>query len=283
MQQSPGAWRSAIQAVEAGTNRESNMEQFTTISLERDGALARLTLNRPSRRNGMNNLMVRETRQALAAIAGEDAVRVVLLTGAGDSFCPGADLSAMTDAGEQASDVALGIDDFQVAALLHGMPQLTVAAVNGACAGAGFGWAAACDIRVAREGAMFNTAFLNVAVAGDMGLPWSLPRLVGASKAREWSFFCEKFSADEARDAGLVARVWPAGTFHDEVEAMVRTLLARSPTALRFMKAHYLAAEQLNLGSFLELETERHLRIASGPHAAEAFRAFMEKRPPVFD
>jgi 2-(1,2-epoxy-1,2-dihydrophenyl)acetyl-CoA isomerase len=218
----------------------------------------------------------------LVDIAADPSIRVLLLTGAGDAFCPGADLKAMTS-DERGSDVALTTDAFQVPALLHGMPALTIAAVNGACAGAGFGWACACDIRVAKAGAMFNTAFLNVAVAGDMGVPWSLPRLVGAAKAREWSFFCEKFPAETALAAGLVSRVWPADRFAAEVEALVGGLLGKSPTALRTMKSHYLAAESMAFNRFLELETERHLRIAGGPHAAEAFRAFIEKRPPVFE
>ena len=78
------------------------------------------------------------------------------------------------------------------------MPQLTVAAINGACAGAGLGWACVCDLRYAARSAKLNTAFLDVAVAGDMGLPWTLPRLVGASLARDLSFFPRRVTADEA-------------------------------------------------------------------------------------
>lgn len=259
------------------------MQSFNTIRLDCAGGLARLTLNRPDRRNGMNNLMVHEAGVALRQVAADPAIRILLLTGAGDAFCPGADLRSMTSSAERGSDVTLTPEDFQVPTLLHTMPQVTVAAVNGACAGAGFGWACAADIRVARAGAMFNTAFLNVAVAGDMGVPWSLPRLVGAARAREWSFFCEKFSAEEALAAGLVARVWSAGEFVMKVEELVGNLLRKSPTALLTMKAHYVAAEAMSMRDFLLLETERHLRIASSKHTAEAFRAFMEKREPVFD
>jgi 2-(1,2-epoxy-1,2-dihydrophenyl)acetyl-CoA isomerase len=259
------------------------MQNFSTIRLECASGLARLTLNRPERRNGMNNLMVRETCEALRQVAADRSSRVLLLTGAGDSFCPGADLRSMTSNEERGTDVTLQPEDFQVPALLHSMPQVTIAAVNGACAGAGFGWACGADIRVARAGAMFNTAFLNVAVAGDMGVPWSLPRIVGAAKAREWSFFCEKFSAEEALAAGFVARVWTGDEFASNVEQMVDTLLRKSPTALLTMKAHYVAAEAMSMRDFLLLETERHMRIASSKHTAEAFRAFIEKREPVFD
>lgn len=262
------------------------MKSYSTIRLQVEGGLARLTLNRPDRRNGMNNLMVRETHEALRAMSADSSVRVLLLTGAGDSFCPGADLKAITGGetvGNREENAAASVEAFQVPALLHDMSALTIIAVNGACAGAGFGWACGGDIRVAKAGAMFNTAFLNVAVAGDMGVPWSLPRLVGAAKAREWSFFCEKFSAEEAQAAGLVARVYPVDRFDVEVEQLVQSFLEKSPTALRTMKSHYLAAEGMAFNRFIELETERHTRIVGGKHAAEAFRAFMEKRKPKFD
>ena len=181
------------------------MANYQTLTYEKSGAVATVTLNRPDRMNGMTSLMVREAHDALAAAADDASVSVLVLTGAGSSFCPGADLRAAT-AGER--DVPADPHHFQVPVLLHEMPAITVAAINGACAGAGFGWACGCDLRVAARSAMFNTAFLNVAVAGDMGLPWSLPRLVGAARARELSFFSEKFSAEEAQRIGLVARVW---------------------------------------------------------------------------
>lgn len=255
---------------------------YETISLETGGGLATLTLNRPEQRNGMTNRMVRETHKALCEIAARDDVRLLLLTGAGRSFCPGADLNWISSAERDPDDYADPLH-FKVPALLHAMPQLTIAAINGACAGAGFGWACGCDIRVAAASAMLNTAFLNVAVAGDMGVPWSLPRLVGAAKARELSFFSEKFPAQEGRRIGLIARVFADETFRQETDTLVTQLLERSPTALAAMKAHYVAAESMPFDHYIELETERHGKIAGGKHAAEAFKAFIEKRKPVFD
>ena len=254
-------------------------ERFDTIRYETDGAVARLTLNRPDRLNGMTNQMVRESHDALQVAAADARIRLLVLTGAGKGFCPGADLTHFTEGG---TDEKLTAQHFQIAALLHDMPAVTVAAINGACAGAGLGWALACDLRVAAASAMFNTAFLDVAVAGDMGIPWTLPRLVGAAKARELSFLPGKFDADEARRIGLVARVFDDDEFRDEAEAVVQRLLAASPTALRTMKANYLAAERMELRDFAALEAERHLDIASSPDTAEAFRAFVEKRPPRF-
>jgi 2-(1,2-epoxy-1,2-dihydrophenyl)acetyl-CoA isomerase len=162
------------------------------------------------------------------------------------------------------------------------MPQVTVAAINGACAGAGLGWAAACDLRVAARSATFNTAFLDVAVAGDMGIPWSLPRIVGAARARDLSFLPRRIEAEEALRIGLVGGVFPDESFRDDAEAVVATLLEKSPVALRGLKQHYNAAERMGFSDFVDYEAERHLKISRSADTAEAFRAFVEKRKPSF-
>jgi 2-(1,2-epoxy-1,2-dihydrophenyl)acetyl-CoA isomerase len=255
---------------------------YSTIRYEIEGNVATLTLNRPESFNGMTNRMLRETYDALRGASGDPTVRVLVITGEGRAFCPGADLKHYTGPGEAQDDTRSDPEAFRVPVLLHEMPALTIAAVNGACAGAGMGWACGADIRVAARSAMFNTAFLNVAVAGDMGLPWSLPRLVGGAKARELSFFTEKFSADEAHAIGLVARVWDDNVFRDEVASMVARLAATSPIALRTLKAQYVQAERMSFGDFIALETERHSKIVTSDNTREAFRAFLEKRQPVF-
>ena len=253
--------------------------RFETLRYEVEGGLARLTLNRPEQRNGMTNRMVREAREALELAATDQTLRVLVLTGAGSSFCPGADLNHFTS-GE--ADERLTSPDFQVTTLLHEIPAVTVAAVNGACAGAGMGWALACDLRLMTAGAKLNTAFLDVAVAGDMAIPWSLPRLVGAARARDLSFLPRRIDATEALQIGLVARVFPDDTFRADVEDVLAALLAKSPTALLGLKQHYVMAERMGLRDFVDYEAERHLRIARSEHTAEAFRAFVEKRPPRF-
>lgn len=251
------------------------MGDYEAIVVETQGGLATITMNRPDRMNGMTTRMLHEAHDALLGLASDRSVRVVLLTGAGRGFCPGADLSGRAEDGPQ---VESSPDDFHAPLLLHEMPQVTVAAINGACAGAGFGWAAACDIRFAARSANFNTAFINVSVAGDMGLPWSLPRLVGAAKARELSFLGEKFSADEAQRIGLVAAVFDDADFRTEVAARVDGLLARSPQALRTMKLHYVAAERMGMGDFIDLETSRHANLVRSPEATAAFKAFADDR-----
>ena len=252
---------------------------FETLRYEVDGGLARLTLDRPDAMNGMTNRMVREATDALELAAADASVRVLVLTGEGRAFCPGADLNHFTGGG---ADERLTSREFKVTTLLHEIPAVTVAAINGACAGAGLGWALACDLRVMAAGAKLNTAFLDVAVAGDMAIPWSLPRLVGAARARDLSLLPRKVDADEAERIGLVARVFPAESFRDDTDELLATLLKKSPTALRGLKENYVAAERMTLGDFVDYEAERHLRIAASDDTAEAFRAFLEKREPRF-
>jgi 2-(1,2-epoxy-1,2-dihydrophenyl)acetyl-CoA isomerase len=250
-----------------------------TIRFEAADGIGRLTLNRPERMNGMTNRMLIEAHDCLEQVAQRSDVRVLVLTGEGRGFCPGADLKHYS-AGE--ADAVAAPRHFRVPLLLHRMPQVTIAAVNGACAGAGFGWALACDLRFAAARATFSSAFLNVASAGDMAGPWFLPRLVGAAKARELYFLPEKFRADEALAMGLVSRVFDDGVFRAEIDRIATRLAGASPHALAGMKRNFVDAESMDLETYVAIETDRHRQIMAHPDAQEAFRAFVEKRPPRF-
>ncbi len=250
-----------------------------TIRFEAADGIGLLTLNRPERMNGMTNRMLVETHECLQQVAQRNDVRVLVLTGAGRGFCPGADLKHYA-AGE--ADVQSDAQHFEVPLLLHSMPQVTIAGINGACAGAGFGWACACDLRFAARSATFNSAFLNVASAGDMAGPWSLPRLIGAAKARELYFLPDKFYAQDALAMGLVSRVFDDDVFRDELAGIAARLAAASPHALATMKQNFLDAERLDLRSYIGIETARHREVMAHADAKEAFQAFVEKRPPRF-
>jgi 2-(1,2-epoxy-1,2-dihydrophenyl)acetyl-CoA isomerase len=252
---------------------------YETITWEATGGIGRLTLNRPEHRNGITGVMMRELLDATRAAAEDESLRVVVLTGAGSSFCVGADLKHYSSGAE---DPGAPLETFDVTRLLHEMPAVTVAAVNGAAAGAGFGWACACDLRVATASAVFNTAFLAVAVAGDMAGPWSLPRLLGAAKARELYFLPGKFGAEEAKRIGLVADVFHDDDFGEEVERIVGRLASAAPLAIRGMKANFLDGETMSLRDYVRAESERHLRISASEDTAEAFAAFVAKRAPTF-
>src|SRR5262249_44548615 len=151
----------------------------------------------------------------------------------------------------EAPENELSVDDFRVPVLLHEMPAVTIAAVNGACAGAALGWAAACDLRVAAAAGRFNVAFLAVGVAGDMGGPWTLPRIIGAARARELSFLPGKFDAEEALRIGLVSRVFADDRFRDEMRAIVERLAAAAPIAIRTLKRNFRDAEKMPLAEYV--------------------------------
>lgn len=253
---------------------------YQTVRYEVDGGVATVTLNRPEALNGIINTMMRELHEVLQRADADPSVRVLLLTGAGKGFCPGADLKHYTTPG--AVHEELRPEYFHLTTLLHDMRPVSIAAVNGACAGAGLGWACACDLRVAAASANFSTAFLNVAVAGDMGGPWTLPRIVGPAKARELYFLPEKFGAEEALRIGLVSRVFDDATFRAEARAVADRLAAAAPLALQGMKAHFVAAERVGFAEFIDLETADHERISASEDCMEAFRAFVEKRPAQF-
>jgi 2-(1,2-epoxy-1,2-dihydrophenyl)acetyl-CoA isomerase len=130
--------------------------------------------------------------------------------------------------------------------------------------------------------ARFNTAFLDVGLSGDMGGTWFLPRILGGAKARELYFLPGKFDAAEAARIGLVSRVVPEAAFETELTALTERLANASPLALKGMKANFVEAEHMGLADFIANETSRHTTCGRSEDSREAFRAFVEKRKPVF-
>jgi 2-(1,2-epoxy-1,2-dihydrophenyl)acetyl-CoA isomerase len=166
--------------------------------------------------------------------------------------------------------------------ILHEAQVVTVAAIRGACAGAGLGFAAACDLRIADATARFNTAFLDVGLSGDMGGPWLLPRILGAARARELYFLPGKFDAAHALAIGLISRLIEPEAFEAELATLIDRLAAAAPLALKTMKANFVEAERLGFSDYIALETQRHTGLGASEDSREAFTAFVEKRRPVF-
>jgi 2-(1,2-epoxy-1,2-dihydrophenyl)acetyl-CoA isomerase len=254
---------------------------YQTILWDRSGPTATLTFNRPESRNAIYGEMMGELYEVLSAASKDESLRVLVVRGAGRDFCPGADVKAYNSgaSGGRASS----IEDFDVTVMLHEMPAVTIAAIKGACAGAGMGWAMACDLRVADASARFNTAFLNVGVAGDMGMPWSLPRLIGAAKAREIFMLAEKFDGAQAKEMGLVNRLLGEETFEAELAAIVDRLAGAAPLALTTLKGNFIAAEKMTFAEYIRFEAERHGKLFASRDTKEAFAAYVEKRKPVFE
>jgi len=256
------------------------------VLLDVDTGVATVTLNRPDRLNAMTLEMAGELLEVLAALADDETVGVVVLTGAGRAFCAGADLgSGAGGGGESRTETQLVADVrhlVRTSQLLHDMPKVTIAAINGGCAGGGLAWAAACDLRYASTSAVFNTAFLRAGLPGDYGATWTLTHLLGTAKARELFLLSERIDAAEAERIGLVARVFPPDALMAEVRQIARQLLRRSPNALTALLQNLNDAQRLSFHEALEVETQRMVDCMLGDDLREAVRAFREKREPVF-
>jgi 2-(1,2-epoxy-1,2-dihydrophenyl)acetyl-CoA isomerase len=244
----------------------------------RDG-IAIVTLNRPERRNGLSAGLCNALYASLQEIA-ETSAKVMVLRGAGRDFCVGADLSATAASETGGAPPARISKAYAIPALLHTMPQITIASIDGGCAGAGLGWASACDMRFAATRARFATAFIKVGASGDMGLAWSLMRLVGSARARELLYLSEKFDAAQALEWGLVTRVFDESALFESTLDAARTLAGFPAESLRAMKANILSAEDLAFHPYVEVETARHLHLASGPALREGFAAFRASKSP---
>ena len=247
--------------------------------------IATITLNRPDSLNTMGGSLVADTALALKEAAEDDSVRAVILTGAGRGFCAGGDLRGMSSDGVPPpleDSIARLRDHMRTSEQLHEMPKVTIAAINGACAGAGLAWACACDIRYAAESAKFNTAFMTAGLSGDFGGTWTLPRIVGPAKARELYLLAEKFDAAEALSIGLVSAVLPDGDLLPFVRERAARIAGFAPLTLRAIKANLNDSERLGFSEQLDHEADRHVRMSRTEDMREAARAFLEKRPPVF-
>lgn len=247
--------------------------------------IAMLTLNRPDRLNALSTPMLDGLLEALPRLGVDPAIAVVILTGAGRGFCAGGDVKGMAEGSSQ-----LGAEDavqrlrgrMEVSRLLHELPKPTIAMVNGPAAGAGLAMALACDLRVASESARFITAFAKVGFSGDFGGSYFLSKLIGTGRARELYYTGEATSAARALELGMVNRVVADAELAEATMALAARLARGPGVALGLMKKNFNAAETGTLSELLDLEALHQVRTARTEDHAEAARAFVEKREPVF-
>ena len=251
----------------------------------RDG-IAILTFNRPERLNALSAEMIQSAIAALEQYSTDSSVGCIVVTGAGRGFCAGGDVTAM-NAGDTASLTFEQRVDRQrashrLSALLHSIPKVTLAAINGAAAGAGLGIALACDLRIASDQAKLTTAFAKVGFSGDFGTTWPLTRLLGEAKAKELLFLSDVLTVEQALAIGLVNQVAP----HEQLMSKALELAARIATgpqiALRHMKENVRLASTQDYQSMLDREALTHLRCGDTDDHKEGAKAFVEKRTPRF-
>ena len=256
------------------------------ILFEIDQGVARLTLNRPDVLNSFNRAMARELSDALASIATNDAVRAVLLTGAGRGFCAGQDLA---EASPRPDGSLPDLGDFvrdgynPIIRAIRTLEKPVICAVNGVAAGAGANLAFACDIVFASRDASFVQSFAKIGVIPDSGGTFILPRIVGLQRATALTMLAEKITAEQAEEWGLVYRVVePPGLVDVTFTAAVH--LATQPTrGLGLIKRAFNRSLGVDLDKQLDYEEELQREAGRTADYAEGVRAFLEKRKPRFE
>ncbi len=262
---------------------------FETLRLATEGAIARIELHRPEKRNALSPTMAAELTTALEQLESEDAVRVVTLRGAGGEFCSGGDLAPDgKQAARPTSPTASTLDIMnrvygRTIRTLHGFPKPTVALVEGVAAGAGANLALACDLVYATPTARFCEIFAQRGIALDCGGSWLLPRLVGMQKAKELAFFADWVAAEEARAIGLVTDVVARDEFDAVVETRLEVLAGRPPIAIAQIKQSLHRASAVSLDQALEIEALAQAACTSTEDFGEGLTAFLEKRPARFE
>jgi enoyl-CoA hydratase/carnithine racemase len=254
--------------------------ELTDLRYEVVGPVARLTLDRPERRNALSWALIGELRRALAAARDDEAVRVVVLTGAGDkAFCAGADLTGMAD-GDDFTSLHEGrgglADLFRD---LYALGKPTIARVRGYALAGGFGLALACDLVVAADDAVFGTPEIDVGLWPYM-ITVPLLRSIPPKKVLELMMTGRRIDAAEADRLGCLSRVVPVDELDATVDALAATLAQKPPGTMRQGRDSFYAVWDRTVEDSLRLLHPLLTITASGPEAAEGIAAFTEKRPP---
>jgi 2-(1,2-epoxy-1,2-dihydrophenyl)acetyl-CoA isomerase len=253
---------------------------MSEVLTARDGGILTITLNRPEVYNAFNAALHAGLRAALEEAAAPD-VRAVVITGAGKGFCAGQDLKEFQEMPESIRE-RLEQTYHPNIRLIRRLEKPVVAAVNGACAGAGLSLAAACDIRIASDAATFVPGFIGIGLVPDSGGTWFLHRLLGFARAFEWMTSNRRLTAAEAHAWELVSEVVEAGAFAART-AELAAFYAESPTrAIGMTKRLFEHAYTATLEEQLELEARFQQEATASADFTEGVTAFLEKRPPRF-
>lgn len=258
------------------------------LLLERSGPVATLTLNRPDSLNALDLGMMDALVAATAEVAADDALRVVVVRGAGRHFMAGGDIQTFAGEldrpGEERTAKFKEIVHRVHVAIenLHRMPHPVICGVQGAVAGFGLSLMNACDLVVAADDAYFASAYRNIGLTPDGGGSWALPRLVGGRRAMEIMMLSERFDAQRALEWGLINRVVKAAELDGAIAALARNLAGGPVVAMRNVKQLVRASLGNSLSSQLAAEAESFSACAGTDDFVEGIRAFLAKRPAQF-
>jgi enoyl-CoA hydratase/carnithine racemase len=259
---------------------------YKCLLLDVKDGIATLALNRPERLNALGDTLREDLHDAVRRAAGDDEVRVMVITGVGKGFCAGGDVKAMHEGKEAGTarsvrEKMAPLRD-QVLLALREAPKPVIAAVNGPAAGAGMNLALACDIRLASTNARFGQTFVRRGLHPDWGGTYFLPRIVGMAKAAELIFTGETIDAVEALRLGLVSALYPPEELMPATQALARKIADGPPLAIRLARRALYHNQEVDLRQALEFETFAQNVCFETDDAREGIRAFVEKRMPVF-
>jgi enoyl-CoA hydratase len=263
------------------------MSDYRTFTLERPRqGVALLTLNRPERLNAITFEMFDEMHAVCDELTADADARVLIITGKGRGFCSGLDLDeALTLPDMSPHEMMLGQQHWAGAfQKFHELPQPVIAAVNGPAAGGGLGFALCADIRLASPAATFNAAFVRIGLsAGDVGVSWSLPRVIGLGRAAEIMLTGKFVEAEEAERIGLVNRVVAADDLLDECFELAELIARNTPFGVTLTKRVLNAnVDAGSLSQAIEVENRGQTLATRGADFLEALESFREKRQPSF-
>lgn len=258
---------------------ESPME---TIRYAVEDGIATLTLDYPRRKNALNATMRREIGEVVHRLRQDASVRVLILTGAGNDFCSGGDISAMQ--GEITAEQGR-----QRLAAVHGwledliqLDRPVIAAVDGAAYGAGFSLALTADIVLATPRARFALPFLRLGLIPDCGVFYTLPRMIGLQRAKALMFSMRELDAEAAREHGIVMGIVPPDALAARARALAETFVQGSPVALALTKQALNASLNRDLHAMLAMEADGQGIAFATEYRKEAATRFLEKQPPRY-
>jgi 2-(1,2-epoxy-1,2-dihydrophenyl)acetyl-CoA isomerase len=261
------------------------MSNFEHIIFEKQGAIARLALNRPDAANGLDSLMASELKQAAQLCTSDPELKAVVLSASGRFFCAGGDIKEMMSHGDEVGEAVKSLADDLHSAIstLSRMQAALIVAVNGVAAGAGFSLALIGDIVLAAESSSFTMAYTRAGLCPDGSSSYFLPRLVGLRKTQELMLTNRTLGAQEACALGMVTRVVAGDDLAAQAEQVASDLANSARLSTAYVKKLLLASPGNDLEAQMELEGQLVSRCAASPDGREGIQAFVDKRQPEFE
>lgn len=255
--------------------------EYSTISLSHQGAVCIITLNRPQVHNALNNTLIYELYDAFEKLKDESDIRVIVITGNGQSFCAGADLKWLKDvmkySYEQNYEESLKLAELML--LIYTHPKPTIARINGSAIGGGVGLMSVCDILISADSAQFGLSEVKIGLVPAVISPFVIDR-IGHANTRELFITGERINAQRALEIGLVNKVVSNHEIDKTVNQVIQQILANGPEAIKTVKELIFKVPHLNFPEITEYTAQLIATLRTSPEGQEGMTAFLEKRKP---